>query len=297
MKNFIIAVILSIFLHLIFFLWLSHTKVNTYSPSKQQKEHGKIIQNIKFVKLKKAQPKREITKKKVIKKKPIKKKIKHKIKKKPKKIKHEIKKKPKTKPKAVKKIPKTIEKKALKKVEKKMIKPAKKREIIKKPKKTVPKPIVKKAIQPNFSPAPLPKPKLKPKKKPLDLSSFLAVPQETQIIDEVTKSYLRLYGEEFFTFTKEQKKYLKNNLKNIGQITQRYLKYPRISIRTRQQGMNIVEFMLYPNGDISEVKLLTGSSYRALDKNSVKTIKIAYKDYPKPTEPTKIRIYVYYQLY
>jgi protein TonB len=120
--------------------------------------------------------------------------------------------------------------------------------------------------------------------------------KEIAKLDEKTKSYLKLYGEEYFKFSKETKKYLNNNLNNIGKVTQFYLKYPRIAIKTNQQGMNIVQFFLHPNGDISDLKLTNSSGYRTLDKNTIKTIKIAYKDYPRPKEKTKIKIYVYYQL-
>ena len=61
--------------------------------------------------------------------------------------------------------------------------------------------------------------------------------------------------------------------------------------------MNIVEFYLHPNGDISDLKLTESSGYSSLDKNSIETIEFAYKDYPKPKEKTKVKIYVYYKLY
>lgn len=121
--------------------------------------------------------------------------------------------------------------------------------------------------------------------------------EEPKPIDELTQSYLDLYGKEFYDFSDETKEFLKDNLSDIGRITQKYLLYPSISIRTKQQGHNIVEFMLHPNGDITDLKLLQSSSYSALDNNSIHTIKVAYKDYPKPKESTKIRIYIYYKLY
>ena len=80
-------------------------------------------------------------------------------------------------------------------------------------------------------------------------------------------------------------------------ITQRYLVYPGLSIKTRQSGINVIEFVLHPNGDISDVRITDSSNYTALDKNTVETIQLAYKDYPKPTEPTQIKIYVRYILY
>ena len=93
------------------------------------------------------------------------------------------------------------------------------------------------------------------------------------------------------------KVYLEKNLKTIGSITQKYLRYPAISVRTRQSGTNIIEFTLHPNGDITQPIITSSSGYEALDSNTIKTIEIAYKDYPRPTQATKIRIYVTYRLY
>lgn len=121
--------------------------------------------------------------------------------------------------------------------------------------------------------------------------------QELQKLPEITQSYIKLYGEKYFEFSKEQRRYLKQNLSKIGEITQRYLTYPRISIRTKQQGVNVIEFYLHPNGDISEVRISDTSYYTALDQNTIETIKLAYQDYPRPQEKVKIKIYVKYILY
>ncbi len=109
----------------------------------------------------------------------------------------------------------------------------------------------------------------------------------------------KLYKADFSTFTKEQQKFIQDNLWRIAKITQKYLYlrgYPYIAIKTRQEGINAVEFTLHPNGDITSLRLLTSSGYEALDKNSIETIKTAYKDYPRPKEPTKIRINVHYSI-
>jgi len=135
-----------------------------------------------------------------------------------------------------------------------------------------------------------------PKTKTVDINQKIQDLQTIQKLDETTQSYIKLYGDEYFTYSKEIKKYLIKNLNSIGRITQMYLRYPNIAIRTKQQGMNIVEFYLYPNGDISNLKIKNNSGYTTLDKNTIKTIKLAYKDYPKPKSKTKIKIYVYYSL-
>lgn len=120
--------------------------------------------------------------------------------------------------------------------------------------------------------------------------------EEIQQLSSLTQSYIKLYGEKYFEFSKYQKRYLKQNLNKIGQITQRYLQYPRVSIRTRQKGINVVEFFLHPNGDISDLKLSDSTQYTALDTNTIETIRIAYQDYPTPREKIQIKIYVKYIL-
>lgn len=198
----------------------------------------------------------------------------------------------KTEEKEIKKITNKKEIK-YKEVTKKEIEVAKKREVKKEePKKVEQKPIEQNEAVPNYT-------KLNPTKLQQDtLETYLAnPPTDVKLLDELTQSYIKLYGEEYNSFTKVQKVFLQNNLKSIGAITQKYLRYPAISIRTRQSGMNIIEFILHPNGDITQPIITSSSGYEALDENTVKTIEIAYKDYPRPSEPTKIRIYVTYRLY
>jgi len=214
-------------------------------------------------------------------------------------------------PKIVKKVEliKTKEKQAIpkkklktyKKVEKKNIKPQKRKKIVKKPKIILPKPIKKVEARPSFTKQVPIKPQKKrqtiPKKS---LENFLLadpIPLDRKLLDDITKSYLKLYGEEYNSFTKVQKVYLQRNLKNIGRITEKYLEYPDIAVRTRQYGMNIVQFNLHPNGNISDLRISHSSGHSSLDKNTIETIEFAYKDYPRPKTVTKIKIYVSYNLY
>jgi protein TonB len=146
------------------------------------------------------------------------------------------------------------------------------------------------------------KPKIK-KSKPFEipkkesLESFLSQSdkQDNQDnIDEETKRYIKLYGAEFESYPQNIKQYLISNLSKIAQITQSYLRYPPIAAKLKLHGNNIIEFILHPNGDITDVKLLLSSFHESLDENTIRTIEIAYKDYPRPLEATKIRIIVSY---
>lgn len=117
-------------------------------------------------------------------------------------------------------------------------------------------------------------------------------------IDEITKNdVFELYGEEFGDYGLVEQDFIINNLRDIGRITQRYLKYPVNAIRLGQQGKNVVEFYLHPNGDISELRIIKSSGYEILDRNSERTIELAYKDYPHPISKVRIRIFVDLALY
>lgn len=247
MKNYIVALVFTILIHLLLFINIKIEEPKVNSPQKSTPS------NIKYVKLLQPQPQ-------VVEQKPA-------IKEPAKPIKKENK--PTPKPKEYKKVSKEVKKVPKRTVEQKQppTKPIEQ------------KPQTAQPAQPPVSP----------------LESLLSY-EKPKPKDRLTQSYLDLYGKEYDTFSKEQKKYLDNNLKNIGMITQRYLRYPQIAIRTHQQGTNVVEFFLHPNGDISDLKLITPTYYGALDENSIHTIEIAYKDYPRPQEKTKIRIYVSYYL-
>ena len=128
---------------------------------------------------------------------------------------------------------------------------------------------------------------------------FMASKPKTSKINDLPIQYRKLYKDEYNSFTKAQKEFLRSNLSLIGKITQKYLYlrgYPYIAIKTNQQGRNAVEFYLYPNGDISNLRLIRSSGYEVLDQNSIETIKVAFKDYPRPKVKTKIKIYIEYRL-
>ncbi|MDO7252607.1 TonB family protein [Helicobacter cappadocius] len=122
--------------------------------------------------------------------------------------------------------------------------------------------------------------------------------QDDKGLDSDTKEEIdELYGDEFGDLGSAEKDFIKNNLRDIGRITQKYLQYPREAGYLGQDGENAIEFYLYPNGDISDLKIIKNSGSIILDKNTTRTIEIAYKDYPRPTTKTLIRIKVRYFLY
>ncbi len=132
----------------------------------------------------------------------------------------------------------------------------------------------------------------------------LSRPQSPSVTDVANalseREFKALYKDDFDHFTPNQKSFIKNNLSRIQEITQHYLTqrgYPYVAARLGIDGMNIVEFDLHPNGDITGLKIIKEAGFEELDKNSIDTIKTAYKDYPRPDETTKIRFYIHYRLY
>ena len=120
------------------------------------------------------------------------------------------------------------------------------------------------------------------------------LPKDTQ------NEIMQLYGDELGDYGQAEQDFIINNLRDIGRITQYYLNkrgYPPDAGYLGQHGTNAVEFYLYPNGDISDLKIIKDSKSMILDKNTITIIQIAYKEYPRPATKTKIKIYVKYYIW
>ena len=114
--------------------------------------------------------------------------------------------------------------------------------------------------------------------------------------EDVQSPWQELYGDEVRSLSKEDKAYLDENYRKIYTITQRNLRYPQEAGRLGLQGVNRVEFFLQPNGDITDLRITSSSGYEMFDKNSLRTIEISYKDYPRPKKPLKIIFYIHYKI-
>ncbi len=259
--RFLIAILITILIHLILIIEFKKEKYKELTPKPKNKKTPINISNFKIKKppTPKIEPKPII--KKVLKKKTIKKKSSKKI------VKQ--KRKPILKPKVIKKE-ENLSKKIYEAMKKKKI------DILEKK-------VKKRDLQ-----------------KEQNLLNFLKTPTRHKSKERVKlkqKPLKELYKDEFEYLSKEEIEYLEDNLAMIGYITQKHLRYPRIAGMTGQEGVNIVEFYLFSNGDISDIKIIKGSNYTTLDKNTIKTIEYAYKEYPRPKHKTKIRIYTHYSIY
>jgi TonB family protein len=109
-----------------------------------------------------------------------------------------------------------------------------------------------------------------------------------------------LYGSSYSRMSAVQRRFIDENLRRILQISQRtlnYLGYPREAARFGEQGTNVVEFWLHPNGDISGLRLRRRLNSSSLNRQTIEVIKTAYMHYPRPKVKTKIIIYVRYRMY
>ncbi|WP_197972132.1 energy transducer TonB [Nitrosophilus labii] len=288
-----------------------------------RKQKSSINMNLSRVNLDKSMPQKTSESKKIVKKTTPKKQIE------PKRVKKEVLQKREKIVKKIEQVEKKPEKKIVKNIQKMKKKVLKKSKIVKSKEYNITKKVknikpikvakqeIKKSKQKSIQPKKEEKiPKLEKlfkktqqtkketkKSEEKNLVSFLKQ-SKLPSLQEISKSMEdqkinELYQGEFDSFTKGQKEFIKNNLSAIGKITQKYLYirgYPEFAVKTRQEGVNIVEFYLHPNGDISDLKIIKSSSYEILDKNSLETILSAYKDYPRPKEKTKIRIFVQYKI-
>jgi protein TonB len=116
------------------------------------------------------------------------------------------------------------------------------------------------------------------------------------IAQKPTKSHnsLDLYlPHEFESLSDEQRVFIFNNLNLIGAITSLHLRYPEFGrMYNIPSQYNAVEFYLHPDGSITNLHLIAHSPYSAFDKASITAVEEAFKDYPRPSESTLIRINV-----
>jgi periplasmic protein TonB len=115
----------------------------------------------------------------------------------------------------------------------------------------------------------------------------------------IGSDFQEAYGEAFGKLSEGEKQYIIDNQEIMRRITQEQLNrlgpvnIPRnLNVNT----MNIIEFYLHPNGDISGLKIVDASGYEILDDTSLQTIEYSYHRYPLPKQKTLVRYKVGYYL-
>ncbi len=130
---------------------------------------------------------------------------------------------------------------------------------------------------------------------PNEKSSKQTTKQKKQLISSIKDAY----GESFGELSPGEQKYILDNQEIMRRITQQVLnRVGRVNIPRdmRVNSSNIVEFYLYPNGDITEIEFIDKSNFYILDDTTKETIEYAYSKYPRPKQKTRIRYKVGYYL-
>ncbi len=115
----------------------------------------------------------------------------------------------------------------------------------------------------------------------------------------INQNIHELYGDTFGELSAGEQKYILDNQEIMRRITQKVLnRVGSVNLKgdLRVNANNIVEFHLYPNGDISDIRLIKKSGYFVLDDTTKETIEYAYAKYPRPDQKTLIRYKVGYYL-
>jgi protein TonB len=62
------------------------------------------------------------------------------------------------------------------------------------------------------------------------------------------------------------------------------------------EGRVLIGFILEPNGDIRDLKVLKSSGYEVLDKEALDAIRRSYKDFPKPPVSVVVKLPINFRL-
>ena len=119
--------------------------------------------------------------------------------------------------------------------------------------------------------------------------------RESRISENVKEAY----GDMFGTLSAGEQKYILDNQEIMRRITQETLnRVGRVNVphNLRVNTSNIIQFYLHPNGDITDIELVSKSGFYILDDTTRETIEYAYSRYPKPEQKTLIRYKVGYYL-
>lgn len=85
-------------------------------------------------------------------------------------------------------------------------------------------------------------------------------------------------------------------LLSVKQAIDKNLQYPRKARMLRMTGIVMVEFKLFKNGELGNVKVIQPSKHTLLDESAIKTILSAGRDFPTPKNDVIIQIPIQYVL-
>jgi protein TonB len=93
-----------------------------------------------------------------------------------------------------------------------------------------------------------------------------------------------------------EESFLRERLSVISNIVQRHINYPPIARRMGWEGRVLIGFILEPNGNIRDLKVLKSCGYEVLDKEALDAIRRSYKDFPKPPVSVMVKLPINFRL-
>lgn len=117
--------------------------------------------------------------------------------------------------------------------------------------------------------------------------------------DEKIITIKKLYAEKFDQLSEEERTYLLKNYYTMRRITQDILNrygQGRIPDSINVIDRNLIEFYLYPDGSISDIRFIQKSKLALLDDVTREIIELSYAKYERPRQKTLIRYQVFYNL-
>jgi len=186
-----------------------------------------------------------------------------------------------------------------------------KKPLIKVPKETAPKPLsmaerlakyneVKKAKETNTT---------KPKKEHSNLYAILSKEtpskstatnsKQSKKVPRFTQQIKEAYGSDWGKLSAGEQKYILDNQEIMRRLTQTQLYATGstdIPNNLRVNEINIIEFYLHTNGDMTDFKIVKNSNFFLLDDVTKDVIESVYSKYPRPKQKTLIRYKFWYNL-
>ena len=207
----------------------------------------------------------------------------------------------------LKEAPKEVLKRTPEKVKKKPKKP--KRELRKAPKKPKQAKKVVKAENPEPAPKPAQKtpqvhtPQQKPPQEPLKTPEKEKIGKEEPKVENPKPQSPASEERESYDEWKEEEEeelytqsYMKENLTKIREAIMSHLTYPPIARKMGWKGTVVVRFVLTPEGKVEESKVEKSSGFELLDRNALRAVILASKDFPKPKKRVVVKVLIVYRL-
>lgn len=114
---------------------------------------------------------------------------------------------------------------------------------------------------------------------------------------EVKMNTKALYRDSFEKLSLNQQNYILDNMDKIQSITEATLKKETLHLKKEKfiDDKNVAELILNTDGSIKGIEFIARSNERRFDNITKKVLEEAAKSYPKPSEPTPIRMVMIYE--